>query len=622
MSADVSSPADGATREGLPIATGRETWRVVWATSRGHRAKLVAVGVLGLASAGIALIPPLAIGQLVDRVQTGTADLGTILIVTAIIAVAAIAGAAGTAATIVLAARSYHTMVADLRERLVEHAMTLPQGVIERAGTGDLVSRSSDDVNEIADAAPLVIPAFTTTAFAIIATFGGLAALEWPYVVALAVTLPVYVLTLRWYLRTGPRVYRAERTAMSARAQSILESQRGYATILGFGLGQQRHRSVLAASWAVARYTLRARVVQNMFFARLNVAECAGLAAILVTGFVLIRFGGSTVGAATAAMLLILALFGPINQLLFVVDSLQSALASLNRMVGVITVPVNAPPRHGSDETGRVQARPDAGASHAVRLDGIRFSYDGDRPALDGVELTILTGQRVAVVGPSGAGKTTLASVVAGIHQPHNGMVTRPHRTAVITQETHVFAGTFRENLIIAAPHVTDEEVHAALEATGAGSLVDLLPEGLDTVVGTTGHPLTAAQAQQLALARVVLADPDLAIFDEATAEAGSSHAEILDHAADAALRGRTGIVIAHRLSQAVTCDRIVVMESGRIVEDGTHNTLVNAGGVYAGLWAAWNGTSEGLQRPGPDGKPTEASGERPPPGPEVDPPT
>ncbi|WP_045747505.1 ABC transporter ATP-binding protein [Actinoplanes rectilineatus] len=561
---------------GLPVAGGRETAREMWRLSGGHRLRLVATGVLGMVSTGVDLIPPLAIGYLVDRVRTGTAGAGTVLTVTAVMALATVLGATGTAVTVVLATRIYHTILATLREQLVGRAMTLPQHVVEQAGTGDLISRTSDDVTAVADAAPAVIPALTVTTFTIVVSVGGLAALEPPYAAAFAVVLPVYALAMRWYLRAGPAVYRAERTAMSARTQQILESQRGHATVLGFGLAEQRHRAVLAASWAVAVQSLRARIVQSMLSARLNLGECLSLAGVLVVGFVLVDHGMSTVGGATTAMLLVLRLLGPVNALLYVIDDLQSALASLSRMIGVVTIP----------------EVPDGGepATAGVLLRGIVFRYGDGPPALDDVTVTIAPGEHVAVVGVSGAGKSTLAAVVAGIHRPEAGTVTRPGRTAVITQEVHVFAGTLRDNLTLAAPSATDRDIHTAFEATGTTGLLDLLPDGLDTVVGAGGHPLTDAQAQQVALARLLLASPDLAVLDEATAEAGSTQAGPLDHAAAAALAGRTGLVIAHRLSQAAACDRIVVMDRGRIVETGTHHELVDAGGTYAELWEAWRG--------------------------------
>ncbi|CUU59431.1 ATP-binding cassette, subfamily C [Parafrankia irregularis] len=567
------------TEHTLPVAGGRETAREVWRLSRGHRLGLAALVVLGIASTAIDLIGPVAIGFLIDRVQEGTAELGTVLTVTAIMAVSAVLGAAGTAATIVLATRMYHTILAGLREELVSRALTLPQHVVESAGTGDLISRSSDDVTAVADAAPAVIPALTVTSFTIVMSLGGLAAVEWPYAAALVVVLPVYVLSMRWYLRTGPRVYLAERAAMSARAQQILESQRGYATVLGFRLAEQRHRAVTTTSWGVSVQALRARTVQSMLNTRLNFGECLSLAAVLVVGFVLIDHGASTVGGATTAMLLVLRLLNPVNQLLFVIDTLQSALASLNRMVGVTTIPV-------ADAPG-------IATSSSVHLREVSFHYGVGPRVLVDVTLDIPTGQRVAVVGSSGAGKSTLATVIAGIHQPDAGTVARPERTMMITQEVHVFGGTLRDNLTLAAPDATDGQVGAALEVAQAGGMLDLLPNGLDTVLGGGGYELTAAQAQQVALTRLILADPDLAIFDEATAEAGSAYAGLLDRAADAALTGRTGLVIAHRLSQAAACDLVVVMEHGRIAERGTHAELIAAGGAYAALWSAWRAGQE-----------------------------
>lgn len=576
MSAAPDATDPGAAELGLPTATGRQTAREVWRLTRRHRARLIPVVLLGIASTAVNLVPPIVIGALIDRVQDGTADRGTALALAVVMAVAAIAGSVGTAVTTVLATRTYQTILATLRERLVGRAMTLPQHSVERAGTGDLISRTSDDVTAVADAAPAVIGVLTVTALTVVVSLAGLLALEWPYAATFVVVLPVYAIAMRWYLRTGPQIYRAERAAMSARAQEIVESQRGHATVVGFGLGEQRHDTVMRASWGVAVLSVRARTVQSMFSARLNIAECLSLATVLVTGFFLIDRGISTVGAATTAMLLVLRLLGPINELLLVTDTLQSAAASLSRIVGITDLGVvdDDAPRATHDST--------------VRLSGVSFHYGDGRRVLDDITLDIPAGQHVALVGASGAGKTTLAAVLAGIHPPDTGTVSRPERTALITQEVHVFAGTLRDNFTLAAPEAGDHDIRAALDATGAAALVGLLPDGLDTVVGSGGHQLTDAQAQQIALARLLLLAPDLAILDEATAEAGSAQATQLDRTAEAALRGRTGLVIAHRLSQAAACDRIVVMQHGRIIETGAHDELVAAGGVYAGLWGAW----------------------------------
>jgi ATP-binding cassette subfamily C protein len=549
----------------------------MWRLSRGHRLRLAATAVLGIASTAVGLIGPVAIGILVDRVVADTADLATVLTVTVAMAFSAVLGAAGTAVTIVLATRTYHAILATLRERLIGRALSLPQHLVESAGTGDLISRSSDDVTAVADAAPAVIPVLAMSAFTIVVSLGGLAVLEWPYAAAFVVVLPVHVLALRWYLRTAPRVYRAEREAMSARAQQIVESQRGHATVLGFGLADGRHRAVMAASWSVAIQALRARTVRSMLIARLNLAECLSLSSVLIVGFVLIRHGHSTVGGATTAMLLTLRLLGPVNELMFVIDTIQSALASLNRMVGVVAIPKPADaPKKPADLRATVALR------------DVAFRYEDGPRVLDGITLDMAAGEHVAVVGASGAGKTTLAAVIAGIHPPESGTVARPDRTVVVTQDVHVFATTLRENLTLAAPEATDRDILSALDRTGVAALLDLLPDGLDTMIGAGGRSLTDAQAQQIALARVVLADPELAIFDEATAEAGSRHADLLDRAAEAALAGRTGLVIAHRLSQAAESDRIVVMERGRLIETGTHEDLVRKGGAYAVLWRAW----------------------------------
>jgi ATP-binding cassette subfamily C protein len=252
-----------------------------------------------------------------------------------------------------------------------------------------------------------------------------------------------------------------------------------------------------------------------------------------------------------------------------------------------------------------------------VKVADLGFGYPGGPPVLAGIELAVAAGEVVAVVGASGAGKTTLAKLIAGVHQPTRGSISvggadgaagrRP--IALITQEVHVFAGPLADDLRLARPAATDADLRAALAATGALAWADALPAGLSTVVGAGGHRLTVTQAQQLALARLILADPPIAILDEATADAGSAGARTLEAAAAQALAGRTAIVIAHRLTQAAVADRILVLAAGRVAQAGSHAELRATPGPYATLWAAWS-TPRGAEPPaGPPAGPTEAGG-------------
>jgi ATP-binding cassette subfamily C protein len=281
-----------------------------------------------------------------------------------------------------------------------------------------------------------------------------------------------------------------------------------------------------------------------------------------------------SVGTATAAALYFHGLFNPINVALAVVDDVQSATASLARLVGV----ADLPPEEKTEP---------AHVDRTVRAEGVRHAYHSGHEVLHGVDLEIKPGERVALVGASGAGKTTMAKLIAGIHTPTAGGIRVGGTVVLITQEVHVFAGPLADDLRLAAPSRNDEQLREALERVGAQGWVDALPDGMSTVVGEGGHRLTAAQAQQLALARLVLADPPIVILDEATAEAGSAGARLLEGATAAALAGRSALVVAHRLTQAAAADRVVVLDQGRVVEAGTHEELLRKGGYYAGLWEA-----------------------------------
>ncbi len=577
----------------LPIADAHAVRAEVRRSLAGQGGPLVAVVTTMVIGAALGLVAPWALGRMVDVVIDGGGSdriwmLGTVMVCAAL-------GFAGfTALGVVLSSRLFETALARLRERMFATSLSLPLERVERAGSGDLLSRATDDVDEVSSAIENVVPALSTSLFTVILTAVGLTALDWRFLGALVLVVPIYVFAVRWYLRHAPGIYAAERAAMGLRAQQVLGSIRGLRTVHEFDLAPKLSSRIGFHSWEVVRWTMRARIVQNRFYGRLNTAQFVAMAALLVIGYFLVGADALTVGATTTAMLFFLRLFDPIDALLLVIDELQSALASLARIVGVIDLgdavlatgeePIALP------ATGVLEAR------------HVSFGYSASSPVLEKVDISIAIGETVALVGSSGAGKSTLAALLAGVFSPDRGQVNfgsvslldapeaqRAQRIVLVSQEVHVFTGTLREDLALANPNADDAAMESALGKVLAGDWFDLLPEGLDTRVGDGGHRLTPMQAQQLALARVVLLDPPVVILDEATADAGSAGASLLERSAEAAIEGRSALIVAHRLSQARRADRIMLMDKGQIIEAGSHEYLLQRAGRYAELWAAWS---------------------------------
>ncbi len=490
-----------------------------------------------------------------------------------------------------LLARICEEALADLREEVFAAAVRKPLAHIEKAGIGDVVARVSGDVEAVSEAISGVLPAFTSAAFTIAVTLLGLGVIDWRFAVAVLIAAPLQIFTLRWFLKRTAPIYRTVRITEANRTEQIIETVHGSPSVLALGLGPRHADLVAAASRENIGHALKGVGYLTRFYNRLNLAELIGLSAVLLVGFWLHAEGVVTIGAATAAALYFYRLFDPIGLVLGQFDELQKAAAGLGRMFGLTGSAAPA---------GAVPATPQA-TDAGIILHDVTFAYPGQSPALNGVSLTVEPGQRVAIVGTSGAGKTTLAKVIMGLEHPHSGTAwvggldsataapaALHQRIAMVSQEVHVFSGTLAEDLLLAKPGATPGELRHTLEAVGA-AWVDTLDDGLETSVGAGGHQLTPEQAQQLALARLMLKNPPVAVLDEATAEAGTGSATMLDQAAEAALAGRTSVVIAHRLSQAASADTVVVMEQGKIVESGPHRELLAEGGRYAHLWEAWN---------------------------------
>ncbi|MEU7576505.1 ABC transporter ATP-binding protein [Streptomyces sp. NPDC041068] len=580
----------GPDRALLPTATATESMAALRTMLRGHRLLAVVAFTVLIAGTGIGLLTAPLLGHIVDLVVDRRGSHALTLPLVLLIVVAVARGAA-TAIGSSLVARLGETVLAALREQFIERALRLPLERVEAAGSGDLVSRVTSDVSMIAKSVRQALPEFSRSAFTIVLTLGGLALLDWRFLLAALLAMPVQVISVRWYMRRSSPVYAEHRVATGALQHQLLDSVGGVRTVRAFRLNRTHTDLLEQRSGAARDIGLRGIHIVTGFFSRLNLAEFIGLSAMLATGFVLVDNRAVSIGTATAAALYFHSLFNPINAALYLLDDAQSAGASFARLVGVSGLPAEPAPRERRDVR-----------DGSLKVSALSHAYGTGSPVLHEVDVEVRSGERVALVGASGAGKTTLAKLIAGVHQPSEGSITLGgvdveelgpagvrRAVTLISQEVHVFAGPLAEDLRLARPEATDEELRAALSRVDALEWAEALPDGLDTVVGEGGHRLTVTQAQHLALARLVLADPPIAILDEATADAGSAGARVLEQAASRALEGRTGLVVAHRLPQAATADRVIVLDQGRVAETGTHDELVAAGGRYATLWAAWS---------------------------------
>jgi ABC-type multidrug transport system fused ATPase/permease subunit len=564
----------------LPIAGTREVARAAGRLIAAEKRAVSFTLLLNVLSAVAALGAPYLLGRIIDDV-TGSRGGDRIDLLAGLVLVCALAQTLLARWALLLGYRFGERTAARVRTGFLSRALALPASVVERVPPGDLTARGTTDVDAVAGTLRDVLPGAFVAGVQGLFLVGAVIVLDPLLGLVALLGLSGIIGTGRWYLRRARTAYLEEGAANSELAEELAATTAGARTIEALRL----HRSRLAVGRAAIERTKRSRLatlrLRSVYFPVTEGSYNIPVVFVLLLGGLLYFNGRVTLGTVAAATLYLRQLVGPMDTILIWLEQLQSSNASFARVEGLAAVPPGP---------ASVDAVP---AGDRIEVTGVRYAYPGGPDVLHDVDLTVQPGERLAIVGLSGAGKSTLGRLLAGVDRPPAGTVTvggvavadlppdlLRRQVVLVTQEHHVFRETLRDNLMVPAP---DDRLREALRTVGADWATDL-----DADLGE--NPPTGAQAQQLALARVLLADPHTVILDEATALLDPRAARAAERALAAVLHNRTVIAIAHRLQTAHDADRIAVMDDGRIIELGTHDDLITQDGPYAALWRQWHG--------------------------------